>query len=314
LNTIFLSDEEVAAYLKDFWSKLVALKEEMPKLWCPIGPSGGTLAQAAMQVAGDAASKVMHVPIAYDRATEIVSFPSDPDHASLIAGKRVLLLDGSIHSGSTFQKAYQAIEAMEPAEISSYSLVVRVGASILPNHFGLMIGDYDRAIFLKKVFPNNRLFACGCVRKLADADQAHHKILCGRDFVDKFSWGDLWYEMTIDPRRQTYVYQRNGNIKAFVSFRVTSGDDILLDTIAVDKSCQGQGIAGNLMRWTETCGRNSHCATIHLWAVDDRSDWYAKRGYDFCDKELLLDGMRFHLMRKKLLYNLPDDHVLTMGA
>lgn len=314
MNTIFLSNEEVAAYLKDLWERLVALKDEMPTLWCPIGPSGGTLAQAAMRVAGGTASKIMHVPIAYDRSTEKVSFPEESDPTSVIAGKRILLMDGSIHSGNTFWKAYQAIEAMGPAEISSYSLVVRVGASILPNYFGLMIGDYDRAIFLKTVFPNNRLFAGGCVRKLADADQACPAILCGQDFVDKFSWGDLWYEMTIDSHRQTYVYHRNGNVKAYVSFRVTPGDDILLDTIAVDKSCQRQGIAGNLMRWTETCGRNCHCATIHLWAVDGRKDWYAKRGYEFCGKELVLDGVKFHLMRKKLLYNLPDDHVLTMGA
>jgi hypothetical protein len=314
LNTIFLSNDEVAAYLKDLFERFVALEGEMPMVWCPIGPSGGALAQAAMLVAGDLAPKIAHIPIAYDRATEKVSFPGEPNPASVIAGKRVLLLDGSIHSGSTFRKAYQAIAAMKPAEVSSYSLVVRVGASILPNYFGLMIGDYDRAIFLKKVFPNNRLFTCGCVRKLADGDQAQPKIACGQDFVDKFSWGDLCYEMTIDPRRQTYVYERNGGIKAFVSFRVTAGDDILLDTIAVDKSCHNQGIAGNLMRWTETCGRNSHCATIHLWAVDNRKDWYAKRGYEFCGKELILDEVKFHLMRKKLLYNLPDDHVLTMGA
>jgi len=67
------------------------------------------------------------------------------------------------------------------------------------------------------------------------------------------------------------------------------------------------------MRWAETCGRNAHCGAIELWGVDDRKEWYEKRGYGACGEALVLDGTRFHLMRKKLLYNLPDDGVLTTG-
>jgi len=123
-------------------------------IWCPIGPSGVRLAQAAMRVVGDLVDKIKHVPIVYNRATDAISFPREPNPASIITGGRVLLLDGSVHSGNTLRKAYLAVEAMQPKEISSYSLVVRVGASIIPNHFGLMIGDYDRAFFLREIFPN----------------------------------------------------------------------------------------------------------------------------------------------------------------
>ena len=314
LNTIFLSDEVVDAYLKDLRERLEGLKEEMPTVWCPIGVSGGSIARAALKRADDLKNQIIGVPVAYDRTTEEISFPGEADPSSFIKGKRILLLDGSVHSGKTFRQAYLAIEKMKPLEISSYSLVVRAGASILPNYFSVMIGDYDRALFLKKTFPNNLLFTYGCVRKLADADQALPKISCEKDFIDKFSWGDLIYEMRVDPRRQTYVYEHQGKIKGFVNLRIIPGDDILVDIIAVDRKCKKQGIGGNLMRWAETCGRNNHCATIRLWAVDDRKEWYSDKGYEFCnDKPLVLDGITFHLMRKKLLYNLPDDNVMTMG-
>jgi len=317
LNTIFISDEEVDAYLRDLHEKLVGLKEKMPTVWCPIGVSGGSILRAALdlQEADDLKNQVTIIPVKYDRKTREISFPGETNPSLAIKGNRVLLLDGSIHSGNTFRQAYLAIEEMKPVEISSYSLVVRMGASILPNHFGVMIEDHDRALFLKEIFPNNRLFACGCVRKLADDDQAMPKPLSGKDFVDKFSWGDIIYEMRIDPRRQTYIYEQGRQIKGFVSFKITPGDDILVDTIVVDQNCQKQGIGGNLMRWAETCGRNHHCKTIYLWAVDDEKKWYHNKGYEFCDdKPLVLDGVTFHLMRKKLLYNLPDDDVLTMGA
>lgn len=315
MNTIFLSNEEVAAYLRDLLDNLITLKEHMPMVWCPIGLSGGVIAREAMCVAGEyLESKIKHVPIDYDRTTEKISFLGEPDPKANIAGQRILLLDDTVHSGSTFWKSYQAVMELGPAEITSYSLVVRVGASILPNYFGLMIGDYDRAVFLKQAIPNNRLFSCGCVRKLADADQRRAKVVSGEDFVDKFSWGDLLYEMMTDSRRQTYVYERNGGIQAFVNFRIVPGDDVLIDALVTDKSCQGQGIAGNLMRWAETYARNHHCATVHLWAVDEKKDFYKKRGYEPCGQKRTLDDTTYHFMRKKLLYNLPDDHVHTMGA
>ena len=162
---------------------------------------------------------------------------------------------------------------------------------------------------------NNRLFASGCVRELENTDQAKPKPVCGEKCIDKFSWGDLLYEMRTDPHRKTYVYERQGRIMGYVNFRLTPEEAVFVDVVAVDASCQNQDVGGSLMRWTETCGRNCHCTTIHLWAIDDRKPWYSgKFGYSCYDKPHVLDGTTFHPMRKKLLYNLPDDDSLTTGS
>jgi N-acetylglutamate synthase-like GNAT family acetyltransferase len=138
-------------------------------------------------------------------------------------------------------------------------------------------------------------------------------ITSGEPFIDKFSWGDLLYEMRVDSYRRTYVYERKGQIQGFVSFRVELGESVLVDTLAVDEKRHKQGLGGHLIRWSETCGRNADCSTVRLWAVDSRKDWYERQGYERRGEKMVLDGVGFHLMDKRLLYNLPDDHVLTMG-
>jgi GNAT superfamily N-acetyltransferase len=310
VNTVFLSDSTVAAYLRDLLHRLAQLGVDMPKVWCPIGPSGWFVAQAAMREAGDTAATIVHIPVDFDRATGKISFPKDERPGELICGQRVLLVDGAIHSGKTFLKAFRAVEFLGPSDICSYSLVVRAGSAALPSFFGVLIGDHDRALFLRKEYPNNRLPSFGFVRKLSEDDTAKPMITCGEDFIDKFSWSDFLYEMRVDSRRRTYLYERHGAIQGLVSFRLISEEEILLDTLAVGKAFQGQGIAGHLMRWMETCCRNAHCAAINLWGVESQRDFYEHMGYRICGKEMILDGVRFFLMGKKVLYNLPDEDVL----
>jgi GNAT superfamily N-acetyltransferase len=153
------------------------------------------------------------------------------------------------------------------------------------------------------------------VRKLSDDDLDKPMIRSGERFIDKFSWSDHMYDGRVDPSRRTYVYERKGRIQGFVSFKLMArGSGLLIDEVAVDRRCQGSGIGGMLMRWAETCGRNEHCLNVQLWSAEDRKGWYGKMGYQLAGKEMTLDGVKFLLMTKKMLYNLPDDDVLTMGA
>jgi GNAT superfamily N-acetyltransferase len=310
-----MSDEVVAAYLRDLVERLACLDGGIPEIWLPIGPSGGAVARAAMAVAGDRLEKISHIPVTYERSTNTIHFPKEADPSSFVRGKKILLIDGSIHSGTTLRAAYRAVEELQPKDISSYSLVVRAGASILPCFWGLMIGDHDRAFFLRRLFPNHRLPTFGCVRKLEGDDLQRPMIVSGEDFIDKFSWSDYTYELNVDPNRRTYVYEQCGTIRGFVSFRFGPGRaTVLIDSLAVAQGCQGQGLGGHLLRWAETCARNAHCAVMELWAVAQRREFYERQFYKALGKTMDLDDASFVLMGKKLLYNLPDDEVLTMGS
>ena len=310
MNTVFISEEEVRGYLRDFIARLSQLDKGVPRVWCPIGPSGLRLAQVAMQLDADLASQTQVVPIVFDRSNSTVSFSNDRCPEEVVKGRSILLVDGSVHSARTISRAYAVLESLGPSDISSYSLVVRSGASMVPNFFGLLVGDHDRVHFLKQEIPNNRLLPFGRVRTLAFEDLDKPMVQTGEHFIDKFTWSDLWYEMRADRRRKTYLYERTGEIQGFVSFRVGKARGVLVDTLGVGRQHQRQGIAGALLRWVETLGRHRRCRSLSLWGVEQRREWYENRGFQARGSQMVLDGVKFYMMRKKLLYSLPDDELI----
>jgi hypoxanthine-guanine phosphoribosyltransferase len=311
LNTVFLSDKEVEGYLRSLLEKLDQLAEEKPTTWCPIGPSGMLVAQVAMRIAGEQAATFRIMPIICDRSTGNVSFPDEADPRQVVQGNRVLLVDGAVHSGSTLSKAFRAVEELGPVQLSSYALAVRAGASFIPNFFSLLVKDHDRVHFLRETIPNHRLMDFGCMRILSAEDCGMKMVCTGKTFIDKFDWSDLLYEMRVDHKRRTYLYERGGAIQGFVSFRLKRNRTLLVDTLGTDRQAQGQGIAGHMLRWVEILGRHQRCGAIDLWAIAERRPWYETRGFEARGTRLVLDGETFLLMRRKLLYNLPDD--LMMG-
>ncbi len=304
-------------YLRHLLADLDDLQSGIPEVWCAIGPSGGKLAQravCALEALGKA-RPIQNVLLDCDRKEGSVSFCDKSDPVKFVRGARVLLIDGNIHLGNTFRTAYKLLESAEASAIVSYALVVRSGSSILPNRFGLMIGDHDRAVFLTDQIRNNRLLDCGCVRKLSEKDGETAKFSSGQDAIDKWSWSDYFYEGSVDPWRKTYVYERNGAMIAYVSFKLKPSKMLFVDAVAVDKSFHGQGIGGYLLRWAETCGRHAHCCDVSLWALRERASWYQKH-FGFAQlnrKPMSIDGSEFVFMGKKLLYNLPDEDTLVMG-
>ena len=83
----------------------------------------------------------------------------------------------------------------------------------------MLIGDHDRPLYFKDKFPNNRLTEFGIYRKLAEGDLDKPMIHCGKDFLDKVSWSDYWYEVCTDPNRRTYLCDLMGSIRCFTPLR-----------------------------------------------------------------------------------------------
>jgi GNAT superfamily N-acetyltransferase len=244
-----------------------------------------------------------------------VSFPGEPSPKALVQGKRVLIVDGTVHSGGTLLKVLKEINGFSPSQVMSYALAVRRGAKTIPNHFGFLIGDHDRVQFPSHLLANNCLFDYGTYRKLSADDASSVMITTGADFIDKLSWEDRLYEMHTDPQRHIYLHELDGEVCGFVSFRIRKSKTILVDELGVDKKFAGQRLGGHLMRWAEHYARHRNCKVIELLAVDNKVEWYQKLGYTTIpDKPLRLSGHDFYTMSKKLLYNLADDHTLDMGA
>ncbi|MDF2723761.1 MAG: family acetyltransferase [Paenibacillus sp.] len=92
-----------------------------------------------------------------------------------------------------------------------------------------------------------------------------------------------------------------GRLKAvgFVSMQ-SSGSELMLDMLAVDRNSQGRGLGSALLQHSEKYGQSRGCRSIRLF-VDDTNGkartFYKRHGYY---EEAYYPSMRCFLMRKQL--------------
>jgi len=189
--------------------------------------------------------------------------------------------------------------------VVSYTLVLKRGSSFIPNYFGLILSDYDRAYFLLDSLPNTRVCKRGSLRILSADDVHRHpqSIESGLESIDKMTWADLWYD-SITKGTQVYLCEDAKRILGFVSFALRDSNWLFIDAVAIDKKSQGNGLGGSLMRWSETYARAINCLGIELWAISDRVPFYENMGYKEAGPKLDLGPEKYSLMKRKLLYNL----------
>lgn len=245
-----------------------------------------------------------------DRSTNTVAFSNEISDVDLNTGP-VLIIDSAVHSGRTMLQVIDALSKSGAQDIASYSLVVKQGANLIPNYFGVLIDDSDRAYFQLKSIPNNRLLKegpFGILRKLSvsDVDRVIESIEAP---FTGLTTGDLLYDRETK-QYQTYVYEEAGKLQGFLSF-VRKGQILFVDGIAASQ--QGRGLGGALLRWAETWARSAGCAAIELWAYEPRIEVYRRMGFKSVEgKQLNLGGNdKYVYMTRALLYNTPEHAALN---
>jgi GNAT superfamily N-acetyltransferase/hypoxanthine-guanine phosphoribosyltransferase len=316
MQTIHLTDDHVRAYLGEFAQRMAEWqhRDQVPEVWVTVGASGSIMGKRLVEIAPALYERADELIVAYNRSTDVVSFPTEKNPQKIVKGKRVLVIDGTVHSGGTLLRVLSELQKLGAKKMTCYALAVRRGSKVIPNHFGFLIGDHDRVQFPSPLLSNNCLCAYGVYRKINKQDAGRKMISTGTDFIDKVSWEDRLYETTTDKRRHVYLHEENRVVCGFVSFRFTRNKTVLVDEVAVDKKYRGRRLGGHLMRWAEHCARHKNCSRIELWAVQDKVKFYEHLGYESKGKEPLhLSGEDFWRMHKKLLYNLANDDTLAMG-
>lgn len=311
MHTFFLGVEQVRAYMRDLSKRLLeSEKFPPPSVWVTIGPSGLELANCLGEDTRWT-DTVKIVSCTYDRTSKVLGFDDEAEASSIIHGADVLILDSAVHSGNTMRKAIEKTQALKPNNISSYSLILKQTSSLVPNLFALLIGRHDRAYFLLDRIPNMRIMRHGTLRPMEEKDVNAPKIDCENESLNKFGWPELWYDVSADQHRKTFVYERAGNPVAYVSYRLLDDEQMLIDVLAVDKNAKGGGVAANLVRWAETCARANNCKRVVLWAREQLLDFYKKFGYEAAKGKVLKfpDETDF-LMRKEIVYDGELDDLL----
>jgi GNAT superfamily N-acetyltransferase len=308
LHTYFLGREEVAAYANDLCWRLAALRGSFPCTWCTLGHSGEELALVISEaLPKKLRSSIRIIRMHYDRDKRTVSFEDPRDERALAKNAAALILDSSVHSRITMLASFQKLRSLEVRNICTYSLVLKRGSCFIPNFFGVVIEEPDRAYFLLDKIPNLRVMPFGAFRKLIhdDIKRRRQGINSGLKSLDKVTWSDLLYESKTNGNN-VFVYEEDDELLGFISFRINNSH-LFIDAIAIDKSAQRRGLGGHMMRWAETSARVANCNSIGLWAKNDRVDFYkTKAGFNLTSEELDLGSEKYTRMERPLLYNLAE--------
>lgn len=323
--THFLSQEQVSAYCKDIAARIVDLGDESPTVWCPIGFSGLQIFDhIANFLPPDFAKKVTLQPVAYKKpgperkgSVSVALREGETGSESEIeeelrktfeAGATALIIDSSVHSGSSMIGALEFIRGLGAKYALTYSLIIKQSSGLIPHYFGLIVGDHDRALFLLDKIPNNRLAKPkstlrGALRRLNETDARHNERLdTGVPSISKVSMGDLWYEVRAHGY-QVYVIEQDNQLIGYIKYKITSSNTLFLDTIAVDRRQQDSGVGASLFRWAETTARASACRAIELWGISGKVESYKKAGYHGKDRWLSVGDEKYLHMSKPLLYH-----------
>ncbi len=317
--THFLGREEVSGYCKDLLQRLALLGSDKPTVWCPLGNSGDHLTRmlALQPNFAGVADGVDVLPLCYNKVTHQIALVreespvEDSQPSTLLSGKYVLILDSSVHSGASMKAAAKFALDSGASGVLTYTLVMKQGSGFIPNLFGVIVGDHDRALFLLDSIPNNRLFnsnikPVGQLRQLVESDckLSPGSLDCGVASIDKITWGDLWYEHQVHGY-QVYVIEEHAKLAAFIKLKIDTHKHVLfVDVLATDKLFKGKKVGGALMRWAESLARSNKCRSLELWSIANMQEMYAKMGFEQVGESLDLGGGEIYFkMRRRLLYH-----------
>jgi GNAT superfamily N-acetyltransferase/hypoxanthine phosphoribosyltransferase len=337
MQTLFLGKEQVVAYLSDLQRRLLALGDQGPAIWVPLGYSGAALLNEVFSVASDisdASPVIIEAKCRRDpktRAMQVTWGESSAQEAPAkqLAGKRVMVIDSAVHSGSTMAAAVRAITQAGAAGVCSYSLVLKESSAFIPSYWAVSIADEDRAYFLLPSIPNNRFVSPVAssdddttedglanalpeatkgrlpyfsVRKLSHHDIGKPKFEVKLASLNRSNWADLYYQMRNSPGACTYLLELGGNVAGYITLEMPAETELSIEQVATHPDQEGKGYAAALLRWAETLGRLKNCTHLRLWAIAHRESWYAKHGFRRTpDEPLDLGDEKYVRMRKCLL-------------
>jgi GNAT superfamily N-acetyltransferase/hypoxanthine-guanine phosphoribosyltransferase len=305
VKTYYLGRDEVDAFARDLAQRLIALGEDAPRVIFFLGNSGEKFVDCLLAFLSEAPffEEIEVFRVDYNRGTEDIAIAGDAEVPELKT-RACLVIDSAVHSGLSMTKAVQEVWRRDAEQVLTYALVLKRSSSFIPNYFGLMMGETDRALFLLDRLPTNRLIErkpFGVLCEIRGGEPYLSKSGFEAPF-DGYCVGDLLYNRDAYGMRP-FVYLVANEPAAFLAAG-KRGHAMFIDAIATFPDFQKRGIAGALLRWSETLARSMDCRTLQLWAYgnEDLVRLYGKFGFEMISDSALETGnARYSLMEKKLL-------------
>ena len=261
------------------------------------------------------AKKITVVPVGIDSKTNAVKF--EIDSPEQIANKSVLLFDSAMHTGRTMARCVNEAIKLGASNITTYSLVMKIGSYFIPTFWGVIIDDVDRIYFLLSKIPNGRLdsgpelnkdgtkrkIPSVFIRRLCEEHIKVPQVKSGVNSLDRVTWGDRHFDMQAgDHKECTYVLQTVSEIVGYMSLHFSDQTCLFVTEIAVDVSQAKKGYGAILMRFADTLARQSNCSWVRLNAIENKIPYYRGFGYEITPgrEKISLDDEVYWPMQHKI--------------
>lgn len=321
MHTYLPADATIIAYLKHYLRTLDLDKDTEECryrvsriVWVPLGASGRVLLNRLLKLLPDqslASCVETGAPTAiYDRETKKVSFSGiesldDSVLKSRFADREVIVLDSSVHTGSSMRELCRVIQSAGPKWVSTFTFCLKRGAIFVPNYFGILIHDWDRALFWLDAIPVNRLdkniyqknIQLRRFEKQTDFDDLDRSAILGEGYnVSEFNQKDHEGSSFFN-----YTCSVNNIVTGFLVFQWVDdkeqGVGCRIHRIRVTQDAKDLNTVLLLLRWAETCARHNRCSFIELRCADKKiSHDLANMGFELVKETGFL--------RRKIIYGI----------
>lgn len=197
-----------------------------------------------------------------------------------------LVLDGICRTGRTLTEVYEQLRKGSKT-VWTYSIAVCADSSIIPTWYGcLYLGNEFVVLSREGKTPNTGLYIGKGTNSDSPALTLRPPLDTDPDFdagsapsISRYKSEDRYFDSTTHSKK-IQVLEWNSEPVGFIAYHI-SGSTLWIDYIvACQKHANSKkGIGTALYYHVENYAKLCGCSTIALWAIQDKVDWYKKRGF-----------------------------------
>lgn len=231
-----------------------------------------------------------------------INFPSEE-----IKGKKVLITYARVDTGKTLSFLSEMAMRSGALDVKTLSIAVRESALYFPNFFCFIIKDEDNMYLLLDGYPPDitlpypavASFPYALIHELTPEDAHKEWFKCGDERIDKIGVGEYLYYKKLSKQCRIFVIDDGKRILGILHFSKRK-DRVWIDTVAVSRDIQGQGVGSKLIAFFIDWCRFNGIRWIYLDAFYEREIFYTKLKFTKVQEFEVPSYGRFCRMRRRI--------------
>jgi len=280
---IYLTEEIFSRLLDSLAYEVRGLYSDKLPIFIGVGISGVEIVGRMPEILGDLTVETLVCDVRREGETnKVIKFPIEK-----VKGKKVLIAYVRVDTGRTLTAVSNLAFESGATDVKTLSIAARNGALCFPNFFSFMINDEDNLYLLvdgyppdmRRPYPPVIVSPTETVRELNSDDASRKWFECGDERIDKATAGEYLYYKKVSKNCKVFVVENRDRIIGLLHYYLTPRRSARIETLAISKDMQGQGIGAKLINFFIDWCRFNGVKWIHLDAFKEREGFYRKLGF-----------------------------------